>query len=179
MKRARAFADVTRVKILQQLDHRFASAPELASYLGLSQSLVEHHLKVLIECDCVQIAATRRRQGRDTNFYTAKPGTLFPSAHGELEQRPITKAAARTFACNAGLALDASLDKDQATSTFAFEALALTAPHLLTARQSLRLTLANLRSLHEQSHQLNVATDTPLISIELGVAMFESLGDAD
>lgn len=180
-KRVKAFADKTRVRILQLLDHRVASVPELALELHISQGLANYHLKVLMECDCAEIAATRERGGRDTRFYTAKPSIAFPTSQLGLpvEQEPVTKAAMRAFACKAGSALDAGAGNDDATSTFAVETLTLTAPHRLTANQALRLTVGNLRGLHERSRQLSIATDTRLIPIEVGIAMFEPLRSAD
>jgi DNA-binding transcriptional ArsR family regulator len=180
-KRIEAFADETRVEILQLLNHRLASTSELARELRISESRVEYHVNVLIECDCIEVAATRKRDGRATPFYTAKPGTLLPPSPLKplVEQEPVTKAAMQAFACRAGSALDAGAANDTATSAFAVETLTLTAPHRLNAIHSLRLTVGSLRALHEQSRQLRIATDTQLIPVEVGIAMFEPLRSED
>src|SRR5262245_39515232 len=123
-RRIKAFADKTRITILQRLDHRLASAPELANELRIAQSLVNYHLEVLAECGCVEVAAVRKRHGRDTGFFTAKPGVLPPTSpiDAVIQAKPTNKAAFRVFACRAELALDAGAAEDHATSTFAVEA---------------------------------------------------------
>jgi DNA-binding transcriptional ArsR family regulator len=180
-KRIRALGDKMRIGILQLLDHRLASAAELAHDLRISQDLVNYHLEVLMKCDCIEVAAKRSRGGRNTRFYTAKAGIVWPSPELELpvEREPITKDIMRAFACKAGLALGAGASNDGATATFAVETLTLTEPHRLSAHQALRLTVANLRGLHEQSRQLSIATDTPLIPIEIGIAMFDPPASSD
>lgn len=175
-KRIKAFGDKTRVQILERLNHRLASTPELATDLRISQNLVNYHVRVLIECECAEVAATRQRGGRPTRFYTAKPGIVLPVPHLEparQSQASVSESALASFAVNARSALDAG---GGGASTFAVETLTLTAPHRLTAHQALRLTVANLRGLHEQSRQLSIATDAELIPVEIGVAMFEAPG---
>lgn len=176
-KRIEALAEETRVRILQSLNHRLASASELARELGVPEDRVDRHVKVLIECDCIEVAATRERNGRATPFYTTKPGILLPLPPLEppAEQELVTKAAMRAFARKAGSALDAGVANDTTTSTFAVETLTLTASHQLSANHALRLTIGSLRVLHEQSRELRIATDTQLIPIEVGIAMFEPL----
>jgi len=172
-KRLKALADETRIRILQILDHRLSSAPELARELRLSQSLVNYHLQILIECECVELATTRKRNGRDTSFYTAKAGALLPAGRLEPDGEPVSEKAMRRFACRAISALETGAAEDSMVSTFAIETLTLTAPHRLSANEALRLTVANLRVLHELSRQLNIATDTPVVPVELAIAMFE------
>lgn len=173
-KRLKALGDETRIRILQLLDHRLSSAPELARELRLSQSLVNYHIQVLIECECVELATTRKRKGRDTNFYTAKAGVLLPAGGLEPDSEPVSEKAMRRFACRAISALEAGEGEDTMISTFAIETLTLTAPHRLSANEALRLTVANLRVLHELSRQLNIATDIPVVPVEIAIAMFES-----
>lgn len=175
-KRIKALGDKTRVQILEQLNHRLASVPELARDLRISQSLTNYHVQVLIECECVDLAVTRERCGRPTRFYTARPGIVLSAPHLEPargSQAPVGQEALDSFAINARSALSA---RDSAASTFAVETLTLTARHQLTAHQALRLTVANLRVLHEQSRHLSIATDAELIPVEIGIAMFEAPG---
>jgi Bacterial regulatory protein, arsR family len=148
--------------------------PELAKAMQVSQSLINYHLRVLVKCECVEVAATRERHGRPTRFYTATPGIILSAPHLELarDAPPVmADSSLAAFAANACSALGAG---DSAATTFAVETLTLTAPHRLTAHQALRLTVANLRGLHEQSRQLNIATDALLVPIEVGIAMFEA-----
>ncbi len=175
-KRIKAFGDNTRVRILERLNHRLASVPELAQDLRASQDLVNYHVRVLIECECVEVAATRGRNGQPIRFYTAKPGIVLPAPHlgpGCESQAPVNESDLNTFAVNARSALGTG---GGAASTFAVETLTFTAPHRLTAHQALRLTVANLRGLHEQSRQLSIATDAELVPVEIGIAMFEAPG---
>lgn len=70
--------DKMRVRILELLNHRSASATELARELRVSQSLVNYHLRVLIERECVEVVTTSERQGEPMRIYTAKPEADFP-----------------------------------------------------------------------------------------------------
>lgn len=173
-KRIKALGDETRVRILEQLNHRLASAPELAQELQVSESLLNYHLQILTDCDCAEVAAIRERDGRPIRFYTAKPGIVLAAPHLEPARGargPISEGMLDSFAANARSALKTA---DSAASTFAVETLRFTVPLRLTAHQAVRLTVANLRGLHEQSLQLSVATDADLIPVEIGIAMFEA-----
>lgn len=167
-----------RIQLLQLLDHRVISASELAGELRVPENRVNYHLKVLIECECVEVALTRKHHGRKTRFYTAKPGVVYqpPRLEPPIEREPVTQEAMRAFACKASVALDASPSQKDGSSTFALESLSFTAPHQESAHQAMRLMVANLRSLHEQSRQLSIATETPLIPLEIGIAMFRPHG---
>ena len=153
-RRIKALGDRTRVRILELLNQQPASAPELAQEMRVSQSLVNYHLQVLMEGECVEISTTSKRHGRPTRLYAAKPGS-----------------ALTALAINARSALS---DGNGAATILAVETLTLTAPHRLTADQILRSAVADLRDLHEQSRRLNTATDAVLVPVEVGIAMFEA-----
>lgn len=173
-KRIKAFKHKTRVEILEYLSsHRVASAPELAKALRIRQNRVSYHLDVLLECDCVKKTVTRKRNGRDVQFYAVKPDVIYPSPLPPLlGQEPITRDKLRTFSCKMKSVLEASAADDHAATTFALETLVLTEPAKLVAQETIRITLASLRTLHEQCRVLHIATDAPLAPVEFGVALF-------
>lgn len=170
----KAFSNETRLEMLRLLSGRMVSTPELADEMHKSQSLVNYHLEVLVRSGCVDVAARRKRNGRPTQFYTAKRGALPSSVPRAIavRERTVSRVDMEELARKAGSALDLRARDDQA-STFVVECLTLTAAHRVIANEALRLTVANLRVLHEQCRQLSIATDAPLSRVEMGVALFE------
>ncbi|MFF8841081.1 ArsR/SmtB family transcription factor [Streptomyces sp. NPDC015130] len=75
----RALADPTRIRIMRYLSGRAGSVPvgEIVDHLGLNQSTVSHHLKILHTVRFL----TRRRAGASIR-YAVNPRciTEFPSA---------------------------------------------------------------------------------------------------
>jgi hypothetical protein len=172
--RIKAFSHKTRIRILEYLgSHAVASVPELAKELRIREGRIDYHVRVLLECDYIEHAVTRKRNGKDTRFFGLKSGVGYSTLHlGSLfHAKPVTRNTLHAFACKVNSALEAGVADDGANPTLALEALALTEPHRRTALEALRLTVANLRLLDEQSRQLNIATDAPLVSVELAIAM--------
>ena len=177
-KRSKALSDEVRIGILELLNRLVsASAPELADQSGLPLNVVSHHLRVLLECECVDVAASRKQGGSKLCFYKVRPGILArPSPFDSLiPKRPVSDVAMEGLARNAASVLNTRKEQDDLTCTFAVETLTLTAAHRQSALEALRLAVTNLLQLQELSRQLSVATDAPLLSLELGVALFEPL----
>jgi len=65
-----AFAEPTRLGILQHLASGEHRVRELVEHMSLAQSTVSKHLKFLVECGLV----TARPQGRSTWYALADPG---------------------------------------------------------------------------------------------------------
>lgn len=172
-KRIKAFGNGTRVRMLNYLNsHCVASAPELTRKLGIPESLVNYHLGVLLDCDCIELAVTRKRSGKHTRFFRVKPGivvstgSLSPLFSGEA----VNKRTLHAFGRKVSSALE-GVEEEGSEATITLEAFALTEADQFVAHEALRLTVANLRLLAEQSRQMSIATDAPLTSVELGIAM--------
>jgi DNA-binding transcriptional ArsR family regulator len=178
-KTAKGFAHPIRVRLLKALNHRHASVSELAKQLRLADGAVDYHIGVLRDCDCIQVATTRKRMGRDVKFYTAKPNIFYSAPHIEAALMRTSASAAEFpgFLEKSQSAIDAGAVEPDGGGTFVVEALTLTEPHRRTAEEAIHLTVANLRTLHEQSRELNVAIDAPVCHIELGIAMFSAPED--
>jgi DNA-binding transcriptional ArsR family regulator len=172
-KRIKALGNETRVRILDCLkSHGVASAPELTRELSIRENLANYHLGVLLDCDCIEIAVTRKRSGKDTRFFRVKPGVAFPtmSLSPLFKEEEVSRHALRAFGRKVSSVLEGT-DEEGSGTTIAFETFSLTEPDQFVAQEALRLTVANLRRLAEQSRQVSIATDAPLTSIELGIAM--------
>jgi DNA-binding transcriptional ArsR family regulator len=70
---ASALSHPTRVHILSVVNTRLASAKELAEELGEPVANIRHHIKTLIDLDCIELAEKKPRYGSRVgeNFYRA------------------------------------------------------------------------------------------------------------
>ena len=67
----RALAHPLRADILAILNERVASPSELAKGLGEGLSQVSYHVKVLNECECLELVKTEPRRGAVEHYYRA------------------------------------------------------------------------------------------------------------
>jgi DNA-binding transcriptional ArsR family regulator len=67
----RALGHPMRADILASLNERVASPNELAKQLGEGLSQVSYHVKVLLECDCLELVKTEPRRGAVEHYYRA------------------------------------------------------------------------------------------------------------
>ncbi|MGA8745493.1 MAG: winged helix-turn-helix domain-containing protein [Solirubrobacterales bacterium] len=67
----KALAHPLRADILSILNERVASPNELAKTLGEGLSQVSYHVKVLHECDCIELVKTEPRRGAVEHYYRA------------------------------------------------------------------------------------------------------------
>lgn len=67
----KALAHPLRAEILSLLNERVASPNELAKGLGEGLSQVSYHVKVLHECDCIELVKTEPRRGAVEHYYRA------------------------------------------------------------------------------------------------------------
>ena len=92
LKVMRALGDGTRVKIFKLLQHRALCVCELTSLLGLSQSAVSKHLKLLEDAELVSV----ERQGPWSNYRLATEANPYAAAiashfKGWLNEDPKTR----------------------------------------------------------------------------------------
>lgn len=69
----KALGHPVRVQILELLNEREASPTELRRRLGGTLNLINYHLNVLRECECVEISRTEPVKGAVKHFYRAVP----------------------------------------------------------------------------------------------------------
>ena len=89
-----ALADETRVQIVEMLSHKERCVCELEHVLGVAQSKLSFHLKVLKEADLVG----DRREGR-WMFYQLEPDTLDQIAAYTKSVKPGKHAGSCAVAC--------------------------------------------------------------------------------
>jgi DNA-binding transcriptional ArsR family regulator len=179
-KRAKAFSDETRVRVLRYLSsHPLTSAPELSKKLRIPEDRLNYHLGVLLGCDCIEVAATRERHGKDTRLFSVKSGAIFSidffGSLAESEQEPINRSTFKTFASKVHSLLGGEPTDGDESATIALETLDLTDEHRHLAKETIRLTVIHLRQLGEMSRQVNIATAAPLEPVEFGIALLQTL----
>ena len=74
----RALGHPLRTHVLAILNERTASPTELADELGEGLSQVAYHVKVLLECDYIELVKTEPRRGAVEHFYRAVGRALLP-----------------------------------------------------------------------------------------------------
>jgi len=69
-----------RLEILRQLEKGTGSPKELADRTGQRLANVSYHVRVLCECECIELVRTEPRRGAVEHFYKLKPGRTIGSA---------------------------------------------------------------------------------------------------
>lgn len=69
-----------RLEILRQLEKGTGSPKELAETTGQRLANVSYHVRVLCECECIELVRTEPRRGAVEHFYRLKPGRAIGSA---------------------------------------------------------------------------------------------------
>src|ERR1700710_1860172 len=117
----KALAHPMRVRILEALQGRTASPPELARGFRESLGVVSYHTNALLEVDCIEQVSTRPKRGTIEHFYTARPRSFI--GHQDWRRAPlsvragVTGEALRTFAAKVGEAIDAdTIDRREETT---------------------------------------------------------------
>jgi DNA-binding transcriptional ArsR family regulator len=74
----RALGHPMRMNALAILNERTASPNEIAKELGENLSHVSYHVKVLRECECIELVSTEQRRGAVEHYYRATRRALLP-----------------------------------------------------------------------------------------------------
>ena len=69
----RALAHPLRVEILRQLEEGPSGPKRLADRIGEKLGNVSYHMKVLLECDCIELVETIPQRGAVEHIYKLKP----------------------------------------------------------------------------------------------------------
>jgi hypothetical protein len=76
----RALGHPIRAHALAIFNERIASPNEIANELGEGLSQVSYHVKVLRECDCIELVKTEPRRGAVEHYYRATARTFLSDA---------------------------------------------------------------------------------------------------
>lgn len=67
-----------RVQALELLNrHGVMSPKEIAGEIGIDVPLLSHHIKVLVQCQCIELVDTQPRRGAVEHFYRATAQAFF------------------------------------------------------------------------------------------------------
>jgi DNA-binding transcriptional ArsR family regulator len=101
----KALAHPLRADILAVLNERVASPNELAKGFGEGLSQVSYHVKVLHECECIELVKTEPRRGAVEHYYRATARAFF--SDGDWEQLPEVARSGLSAALVRGAVQDA------------------------------------------------------------------------
>ena len=101
----KALAHPLRADILAVLNERVASPNELAKGFGEGLSQVSYHVKVLHECDCLELVKTEPRRGAVEHYYRATARAFL--ADGDWERLPEVARSGFTASLMQGAVEDA------------------------------------------------------------------------
>jgi DNA-binding transcriptional ArsR family regulator len=65
----KALAHPVRVKVLESMSRGHRTAKEVAEDLGQPLAAVSHHIRILVELDCIEIVETRQKRGAIQYIY--------------------------------------------------------------------------------------------------------------
>jgi DNA-binding transcriptional ArsR family regulator len=77
----KALGHPLRVQALSILNERVASPNELAKELGEGLSQVSYHVKVLSDCECIELVKTEPRRGAVEHYYRATARAFITDQH--------------------------------------------------------------------------------------------------
>lgn len=77
----KALGHPLRVQALSILNERVASPNELAKELGEGLSQVSYHVKVLSDCECIELVKTEPRRGAVEHYYRATARAFLTDRH--------------------------------------------------------------------------------------------------
>lgn len=101
----KALAHPLRADILAVLNERVASPNELAKGFGEGLSQVSYHVKVLHECECIELVKTEPRRGAVEHYYRATARAFL--ADGDWERLPEVARSGFTASLMQGAVEDA------------------------------------------------------------------------
>jgi hypothetical protein len=79
----RALSHPLRARALAGFNERTCSPKEIAAELGVPVSKLSYHVKVLRECQCIELVSTLPRRGATEHFYKGTTRSFFNDANWE------------------------------------------------------------------------------------------------
>lgn len=175
----KALSHPVRVEILELLNEREASPVEMKRSLGGTLNLINYHLKVLVDCGCVEVSRTEPVRGAVKHFYRAVPRSFF--GHPDLREVPAsirggaTEMALRSFSKAFHRAAEAgNVDGEDAILTWMSLAV-----DELGREKAIELSETALRGFEliaRQSRERAAGDEKPLAPLVIGVAAFDAAG---
>lgn len=173
----RALSHPVRVEILELLQEREASPIEMKRAIGGTLNLVNYHLKVLVDCGCVEVTRTEPVRGAVKHFYRAMPRSFF--GHRDLREVPAsirggaTEMSLRTFSKAFRRAAEAG-NVDSADAVLSWMSLAVDELGREEAIEASEQVLERYELIAKQSRERAAASEEPLAALVVGVASFDA-----
>ncbi|HEU5252648.1 MAG TPA: winged helix-turn-helix domain-containing protein [Solirubrobacterales bacterium] len=175
----KALSHPVRVEILELLNEREASPVEMKRSLGGTLNLINYHLKVLVDCGCVEVARTEPVRGAVKHFYRAVPRSFF--GHPDLREVPAsirggaTEMALRSFSKAFHRAAEAgNVDGDDAILNWM--SLAVDELGREKAIELSETVLRGFELIAKQSRERAAEGEKPLAPLVVAVAAFDAAG---
>lgn len=176
----KALSHPVRVEILELLNEREASPVEMKRSLGGTLNLINYHLKVLVDCGCVEISRTEPVRGAVKHFYRAVPRSFF--GHPDLRQVPAsirggaTEMSLRSFSRAFRRAAEAGrVDSEDAILNWM--SLAVDELGREKAIELSERVLKGFELIAQQSRERAAEGEEQLAALVVGVAAFDAGGD--
>lgn len=175
----RALSHPLRVELLELLNERQASPVEMKRALGGTLNRINYHLKVLVDCGCVEVAETEPVRGAVKHYYRAVPRSFF--GHPDLRQVPAsirggaTEMSLRSFSRAFRRAAEAG-HVDGEDAIFNWMSLAV---DKLGRKEAIKLSEAALEGyerIARQSRERAAEGQGSLASLVVGIATFDAGG---
>lgn len=173
----RALSHPLRIELLEMLNERQASPVDMKRALGGTLNRINYHLKVLVDCGCVEVIETRPVRGAVKHYYRAVPRSFF--GHPDLRQVPpsirggATEMSARSFQKVFRRAAEAgNVDKEDAI--FNWMTLAVDELGREKAIELGETVLKGYELIAKQSRERAGETEEPLTSLIVGVVTFDA-----
>jgi DNA-binding transcriptional ArsR family regulator len=175
----KALSHPVRVEILELLNEREASPVEMKRTLGGTLNLINYHLKVLVDCGCVEVSRTEPVRGAVKHFYRAVPRSFF--GHPDLRQVPAsirggaTEMSLRSFSRAFRRAAEAGrVDSEDAILNWM--SLAVDELGREKAIELSERVLKGYERIAQQSRERAAEGEEPLAALVVGVAAFDAGG---
>jgi DNA-binding transcriptional ArsR family regulator len=175
----KALSHPVRVEILELLNEREASPIEMKRQLGGTLNLVNYHLKVLVDCGCVEVARTEPVRGAVKHFYRAVPRSYF--GHPDLREVPrsirggATETALRSFYKAFSRAAEAG-NVDSEDAVLGWLSLPVDESGRKRAIALSRRTLKRYEQIAAQSRERAAEGEEPLAPLVVAVVAFDAAG---
>lgn len=173
----RALSHPVRVEILELLQEREASPIEMKRAIGGTLNLVNYHLKVLVDCGCVEVTRTEPVRGAVKHYYRAVPRSYF--GHRDLREVPAsirggaTEMSLRSFSKAFHRAAEAG-NVDSEEAILSWMSLALDELGREKAIELSETVLERYEQIAKQSRERAAASEEPLAALVVGVAAFDA-----
>ena len=173
----KALSHPVRVEILELLNEREASPVEMKRSLGGTLNLINYHLKVLVDCGCVEVSRTEPVRGAVKHFYRAVPRSFF--GHPDLREVPAsirggaTEMSLRSFSKAFRRAAEAG-NVDGEDAILNWMSLAVDELGREKAIELSETVLRGFELIARQSRERAADGEQPLAPLVVGVAAFDA-----